>query len=311
MGDDPDQALRALFMVAQRALDQAAAGQYVDYEVDPTSEDRSNAVSESAAVQSQEDQQRPGDSTEEWLKDWKPIRPLERSNAFRRPGRWSRSLDLDAAIINHSAFCGTVMVQQSFDAIPFAKMVCDMGSKGQLSFWTDTSEGNTLRPCGYAVSHRRAGDNSWRYDTVRMVGADKDLTAMMAIRSALTMAVEEVEAAAEKPELVRVFSASVSMLRKIFRIQTPLALTMSWEPAELVEAAEDIVRTSWRLKGLGARLELHWVPTGAVDGSRRADRMARYTEDELSGVSAPEQNGSLQLSTEAATATGSLATLEA
>ncbi|UNI21819.1 hypothetical protein JDV02_007775 [Purpureocillium takamizusanense] len=326
MCDEIEQELLELAMVAQRAHDQAAAGQYVDYEVDGTSSrDSDTAVGSMApsaggkqpkhlqkeregeeeeeeqgeeGQQQQSQQQQPSkednNSDNDWLKSWRLTSPLQRSNAFRRVSRWRRALDLDAATIRQSVFCGTVMIQRSIDGVPFAQSNCN-SSPGQLALWTDTCvEGYWLRPAGYAVSYRSTGGGGqWKYRVVRTGAAadkDKDHLETLAIRAALQAALteaEEVEMAAatavagEPVSLVRVFSDSTPVLRRLCRIQGPLFLTMSHERTEVVQATQDILNLARSLKGRGARVELHWVPRGKVDGSRLADNKARYMDEEV------------------------------
>ncbi|PWI70401.1 hypothetical protein PCL_12800 [Purpureocillium lilacinum] len=279
MADRVDNELLELMMDAQRAHDQAAAGQYVDYEVEHTSSrDSDTAVGSMAASamgQQQQQQQKEAEGSgeetssdnDEWLKSWKVTSPLRRRNAFRGVSRWRKALDLDAATIRQSEFCGTVTVQRSLDAVPFAQSNSNSRRAADpLAFWTDTA-------------------GKWKYKVVRTEGKKKEHLETLAIRSALQTALEEVgeatSAARQAPSLVRVFSDSTPVLRRLCRMQGPLFLTMSMEAEEVIEATRDILNLAWSLKGRGVRLELHWVPRGKVDGSRLADNKARYTDEEV------------------------------
>lgn len=299
MADRVDNELLELMMDAQRVHDQAAAGQYVDYEVEHTSSrDSDTAVGSMAASamgQQQQQQQKEAEGSgeetssdnDEWLKSWKVTSPLRRRNAFRGVSRWRKALDLDAATIRQSEFCGTVTVQRSLDAVPFAQSNSNSRRAADpLAFWTDVcAEGYRLRPAGYAVSYRGVDGGKWKYNVVRTEGKRKEHLETLAIRSALQTALEEVgeatSAAGQAPSLVRVFSDSTPVLRRLCRMQGPLFLTMSMEPEEVIEATRDILNLAWSLKGRGVRLELHWVPRGKVDGSRLADNKARYTDEEV------------------------------
>ena len=272
---DIDEELLELYLVAQAAYDRA---------VEATTIDTRSAMTptQSLAAWTAAGTRRRADL---------PRRPPTRRNAMRKSttsdsSSAAKAVMRDATLLAESDFHGTATIQSEEDALPFAQMVCTTCPTDvqQLVYWIDVSCNDQQASSSWSVAVESSGSGSGRVD--RHVSQGSEHSEMMAIRTALQMAVEEMlerqQTKLELPTLVRVFSDSQTALRKICRARHPAIGDPMPAHPDVAETIKGILHCSEMLKDLGARQELHWVPRGKMDGSRIAETMSR------NGTTSPE-----------------------